>query len=199
MYKCRGKWNTHCYLHHKIITDLRLRDNSIWELLARKCWSTFPSSHKHRSFEIKRFISYKSKKGTYEFHSSSSVVYQNTNDYRQFHSFRPRKYQTQNLSPFQIPPPLFHITTAPSGSGSSLYRDLTITPSHTTLGRTPLDESSPRRRDLTWQHTTLSKIRYPCPGRIRNGIPSKRAATDPRLRPRGQYDRHQTLLFVILN
>jgi hypothetical protein len=38
--------------------------------------------------------------------------------------------------------------TAPSGPGPPHYRGFTITFRHTTLGRTPLDEWSARRRDL---------------------------------------------------
>jgi len=35
---------------------------------------------------------------------------------------------------------------------------------HTTVGRTPLDEWSARRTDLSsWQHTTLTRHRHPCP------------------------------------
>ena len=34
----------------------------------------------------------------------------------------------------------------------------------TTVGRTPMDGWSARRRDLsTWQHTTLTTDKYPCP------------------------------------
>ena len=32
-----------------------------------------------------------------------------------------------------------------------------------TVGRTPLDEWSARRRDPTWQHTTLTTDKHPCP------------------------------------
>jgi hypothetical protein len=42
-------------------------------------------------------------------------------------------------------------------------------------------------RDNT-QHT--QENRHPCPGDIRTRNPSKRAAADPRLRPRGHWDRH---------
>jgi hypothetical protein len=41
----------------------------------------------------------------------------------------------------------------------------------------------------TWQHTTLTRDRHPCPGAIRTHSPSKRTAADPRLRPRGRWDR----------
>jgi hypothetical protein len=40
----------------------------------------------------------------------------------------------------------------------------------------------------TWQHTTLTRDRYLCPGGIRTDNPSKRAAADPRLRPHGHWD-----------
>ena len=53
-----------------------------------------------------------------------------------------------------------------------------------TVGRTPLDEWSARRRDL-WQHTTLTTHRHPCPGGIRTHNLSRRAAADLHLRPRG--------------
>ena len=41
----------------------------------------------------------------------------------------------------------------------------------------------------TWQHTTFTKDRHPCPGGIRTHNPSKREAADRRLRPRGQLHR----------
>ena len=41
-----------------------------------------------------------------------------------------------------------------------------------TLGRTPLDEWSARRRDI-WQHTTLTRDRHPCPrGGFEPAIPT---------------------------
>jgi hypothetical protein len=42
----------------------------------------------------------------------------------------------------------------------------------------------------TWQHTTLTRDRHPCPGGIRTHNPSKRAAADARLRPHDHWDRH---------
>ena len=49
----------------------------------------------------------------------------------------------------------------------------------TTVGRTPLGEWSARRRDLyltpTWQHTTLTTDKYPCPRWDSNHL-SRRAA-----------------------
>jgi len=41
----------------------------------------------------------------------------------------------------------------------------------------------------TWQHTTLTTDRHPCHWRDSNPQPSRRAAEDPRLRPRGHWDR----------
>jgi len=40
----------------------------------------------------------------------------------------------------------------------------------------------------TWQDTTLTRDRHPCPLVIRTRIPSKRVAAHPRLRPRGHWD-----------
>jgi len=51
-----------------------------------------------------------------------------------------------------------YVTRAPSGSGPPYYRGFTITLRHITLGRTPLDAET-----STWQHTTLTTDRYPCP------------------------------------
>jgi hypothetical protein len=49
----------------------------------------------------------------------------------------------------------------------------------------------------TWQQTTLTRDRHPCPREIRTHNPSKRAATDPRLGPRCHWDRHiGALLYV---
>jgi len=78
---------------------------------------------------------------------------------------------------------------SPSGPGPH-YREFTITHRHTTLDRTPLDEwSAPDEENCTWQHTTLTGDRNPCPTGIRTRNPSKRVAADPRLRPRGHRDR----------
>jgi hypothetical protein len=59
-----------------------------------------------------------------------------------------------------------------------------------TLGMTPLDERSARRRGLNLcnvQHSQQTNIH--APGRIQTHDPIKRAALDPRLRPRGHRDR----------
>ena len=63
---------------------------------------------------------------------------------------------------------------------------------HATIGRTPLDKWSARRTDLLpVQHSQQTDIH--APGGIRPRNPSKRVATEPRLRPRGQWDRHKII------
>ena len=42
----------------------------------------------------------------------------------------------------------------------------------------------------TWKHKIPTRDRYPYPGVIRTRYHSKRTATDPRLRPRGNWYRH---------
>jgi hypothetical protein len=61
------------------------------------------------------------------------------------------------------------------------------TQTHTTVGRTPLDEGSARRRDNT---NTVQEKKIHAPVGIRTHDPSKRSAADLRLRPRGHWDRH---------
>jgi len=51
----------------------------------------------------------------------------------------------------------------------------------------------PDAETSTWQHTPLTTDRHPCPLRDSKPNPSKRAAADPRLRPRGQRDRPRSL------
>ena len=55
----------------------------------------------------------------------------------------------------------FHGSTAPSGSRPAHYQGFTITLRHTTVGRTPLEEWSARRRDIYLTHNTHK--RHPCP------------------------------------
>ena len=72
---------------------------------------------------------------------------------------------------------------------SSFLRFFEITFRHTTGGRTPLYEWSARRRDLyLTTHDTHNRQTSMPPGGIRTRNPSKRAAADPRLRPRGHWD-----------
>jgi hypothetical protein len=62
------------------------------------------------------------------------------------------------------------------------------TPRRTTVGRTPLDEWSARRRDLYLTTRTLTTNIH-APGGIGTHDLSRRAAADLRLRPRGYWDR----------
>jgi hypothetical protein len=71
---------------------------------------------------------------------------------------------------------------------------------HTTVGRTPVDEESARRRDLYLTAQTLYKTNIHAPGGIRTRDTSKRSAADLGLRPRGHWDRpFSTYWLHILN
>ena len=59
-----------------------------------------------------------------------------------------------------------------------------------TVGRTPLDERSARRRDLYLTTHNTHKTNIHAPGGIRTHDLSRLAAVDLRLRPRGHLDRH---------
>jgi len=63
-----------------------------------------------------------------------------------------------------------------------------ITLSPNTLGRPPLDKWSGYHRDPTWQLTTLTRDRYPSPGRIWTHNFSRRVATDLSLRQCSHWD-----------
>jgi len=79
-----------------------------------------------------------------------------------------------------------HATTVPSrtsGSEPPHYRVFAITLRYTPLGKTPLYEWSARRRDL--RLTTHNSHKRHDRGGIRPRNPSKPAAAEPRLRPRG--------------
>jgi hypothetical protein len=65
-------------------------------------------------------------------------------------------------------------------------RFLDHTQPRATVGRTPLDEGSARRRDL---YLTTDKH---APGGIRTHDRNRRTAVDLRLRQRGRWDRHTT-------
>ena len=61
---------------------------------------------------------------------------------------------------------------------------------YTTIGRTPLDELSARRRNLYLTiHNTHKRKTFYASDRIRTRNPSKRAASDPILRRHGHLDR----------
>jgi hypothetical protein len=66
----------------------------------------------------------------------------------------------------------------------SFVISLDHTQTHTTVGRTPLDEGSAPRIDLYLTTQTLYKTNIHAPGGIRTHDPSKRSAADLRLRPR---------------
>jgi hypothetical protein len=53
----------------------------------------------------------------------------------------------------------------------------------------------------TWQHTTLTETEIDAPDGIRARNPSKRAAADPCLRPRGHWDRPRLIVakFIVTN
>ena len=69
---------------------------------------------------------------------------------------------------------------------------------HTTVGRTPLDEWSAPRRDIyLTTPNTHNRQTAMSPGGIRTHNPSKRAAAELRLRPRGRWDRRDVSVAVI--
>jgi hypothetical protein len=76
-----------------------------------------------------------------------------------------------------------------SGTRSPHSRRFLSHSRHTTLGRTPLDERSARRRDqYVTTNNTHKRQDIHAPGGIQTSNPSKRATADPRLRPRGHRD-----------
>jgi len=81
----------------------------------------------------------------------------------------------------------------------SFFRFLDHTQRHTTVGSTPLDEWSARRRDLyLTTHNIHNRQTSMPPGGIRTHDFSRRVAADLRLRPRGQWDRQQSNIWVII-
>jgi hypothetical protein len=88
-------------------------------------------------------------------------------------------------------PYLFYLLTV--GRRGCLF-SLDHTRTHTTFGRTPLDEGSTRRRDLyLTTHNTVQETNIHAPGGIRTHNPSQRSAADLRLRRRGHWDRPNLL------
>jgi hypothetical protein len=94
------------------------------------------------------------------------------------------------LSSFLVQPPFYLTDVSCRGLFSCDHTQL-----HTaTVGRTPLDEGSARRRDLyLTTHTTLTTNIH-APGWIRTRNLSRRSATDLRLRPLGHWNRLMTEL-----
>ena len=85
---------------------------------------------------------------------------------------------------------LYYGTKAPSGPRPPHYIRFAITLRYTTVGRTLLDERSARRRDFhRTTHNIHKRQNSMPPGGIRTHNPSKRAAADPCLRPRDNWDR----------
>ena len=70
---------------------------------------------------------------------------------------------------------------------------LDLTQRRTIVGSTPLDEWSVRRRPLPDNTKHSQQANIHAPGGIRTHNPSRRAAVDLRLRPRGHWDR---LVFI---
>jgi hypothetical protein len=104
-----------------------------------------------------------------------------------------RKSQNEDVSNLQSLLNLFFFSngaTVPNGPGPPHYRRFTIILRHTTLGRTPLDEWPARRRDL---HLTSQNTHHRQTSMSPTGFEpevQQRSAADPRLRPRGLWDRH---------
>jgi hypothetical protein len=91
-----------------------------------------------------------------------------------------------------------HVAIAPLVAGPPHYRVLTITLRHITLGRTPLDDWSDRRGDLClMKHNSGRRQASMPPSGIRTRSPTKRAAAETRLRPRGHWDRLHTISALI--
>jgi hypothetical protein len=85
---------------------------------------------------------------------------------------------------------------SPQWARASSLRILDHTQRCTTVERTPLEERSARNRDRCLTAKTLTTDKRPCLRwySIRTHNLSGRAAADPRLRPRGHWDRHQMIL-----
>jgi len=106
--------------------------------------------------------------------------------------------QSSFLSPFYIdffnPPSvwsyhIFHGSITPSGLRSPHYRDFVITLKHSTLGKSPLEEWSARRRDLYLKKHNTHKRGISIPLWDSNPQSQERAAADPRLRLLGYWNR----------
>jgi hypothetical protein len=92
-----------------------------------------------------------------------------------------------------IPPP--QGATGPSGPGPHCW-GFTIT--HITLGKAPLDDWSDRCSDLYLTiHNTHKRQTSMLPAGFEPPSPGIRAASDPRVRPRGHWDRCYLVIRVI--
>jgi hypothetical protein len=72
------------------------------------------------------------------------------------------------------------------------------TQAHTTVSGTPPDEGSARRRDPYLTTQTLYKTSIHVPGGIQTHDPSKRAAADLRLGPRGHWDLRRVIFMSVI-
>jgi hypothetical protein len=83
----------------------------------------------------------------------------------------------------------FHGATAPSGPGPLYYRGFTNILRHITFVGLLWTSDQPEPETSTLQHTTLTRDNIHATGGIRTRSPTKRAAAEPCLRPRGHWDR----------
>jgi len=88
------------------------------------------------------------------------------------------------------------VALRPNMGMASLVRFLYHAQWRATVVRTPLDTWSARDRDLYLTTHNTHKRHIHSPGGIRTHNPSKREATHPRLRLRGQHYRQDVLLLV---
>jgi hypothetical protein len=96
-----------------------------------------------------------------------------------------KRFPRQALPQIRSPPG----EAAPSGARPP-HRGFTITLRHTTLGRTPLDEGSGRRRDLyLTAHNTYKRQTSMTQEGFEATIPGEQRAANLRLRSRGHRDR----------
>jgi len=89
------------------------------------------------------------------------------------------------LSSLTLGNAFLHSAIVPSGARPPHYRGFTIT-----LGRTSLVAWPALRRDLyLTMHNTHKRQTFVPPCRIRTRNPSNKGAANPRLKPRGNWDR----------
>ena len=91
----------------------------------------------------------------------------------------------------------FHGPTAPTVPGSPECRGFTITLRHTTFVRTWMSDQ-PVAETSTWQYTTLKRDRLPCPRQDSNPHFQERAAVNPCLRSRGQWDWQKSFFTLVI-
>jgi hypothetical protein len=99
------------------------------------------------------------------FRSTSAIfcIFKETSDQKSHVSERQKANDRESIK--CIPIALhysFHGSTASSEPGL-LIVEVSRTHWNTTLSRNPLDDDRPVRESSTWQQTTLTRDRYPCP------------------------------------